>query len=417
MQLKTLFNFVEKHKDFVYERFELDRDASRPTLRVHIRHAKRSKGLCSGCGEPGPTHDTLAVRTWETVPLWGIVVLYLYAMRRIRCGRCDAVVVEKVPWASGKRRITDSFAWFLAAWAKRMSWREVARSFHVSWDTVYSAVRMAVAYGLDHRRLDDVETIGVDEVMWKRSKRGFLTVVYALDAGRRRLLWCSPGRKQETLDAFFDWFGERTSQLKAVASDMWQAYLNVIRDRAPNALNVLDRFHIVKNVQKAVDEVRTGEARALEAAGKNLLKHKRWLLLKRPENLTEKQTIALDELVKINLNTVRAYLLKEDLQQLWTYVSVVQGCRFLVDWCRRAKASGLKPMARVARTIDKHSGLILNWFFTGGALSSGAVEGFNNKLKVITRRAYGFRTYDVTSTALYHAMGELPTPQLRHSYQ
>jgi transposase len=417
MQLKTLFNFIEKHTDYVYERFELDREAPRATLRVHIRHAKRSKGLCSSCGEPGPTYDTLAVRTWETVPLWGLVVLYLYAMRRISCGGCDAVVVEKVPWASGKRRITDSFAWFLAAWAKRMSWREVARSFHVGWDTVYNAVRMAVDYGLAHRRLDDVETIGVDEVMWKRNKRGFLTVVYALDEGRRRLLWCAPGHKQETLDAFFDWFGDHTAQLKAVATDMWRAYLNVIRNRAPNALNVLDRFHIVKNVQKAVDEVRAGEARTLEAAGKNLLKHKRWLLLKRPENLSKKQQGSLKELVKINLNTVRAYLLKEDLQQLWTYISVIQGCRFLVDWCRRAKASGLKPMARVARTLDKHSGLILNWFFTGGALSSGAVEGFNNKLKVITRRAYGFRTYEVTSTALYHAMGELPTPALRHSYQ
>jgi len=422
MQLKTLFNFAEKYKGYVYDRFELDRDACdgdvpRPTLRVHIRPAKRSKGLCSRCGEPGPTYDNLPVRSWETVPLWGIVVLFLYAMRRIQCARCG-IIVEKVPWAPGKRRITDSFAWFLAAWAKRMSWMEVARAFHVSWDCVYNAVRMAVDYGLEHRRLDDVETIGVDEVMWKRKKkRSFLTVVYALDEGRRRLLWCSPGRKQETFEAFFDWFGEHTAQLKAVASDMWQAYLNVIRERAPDALNVLDRFHVVKNVQKAVDEVRAGEARTLEAAGKKLLKNKRWLLLKRPEKLSEKQKLALDELLlKINLNTVRAYLLKEELQQLWTHVSAVRACLFLVDWCNRAKASKLKPMARVAHTIDKHSSLILNWFFTGGAISSGAVEGFNNKLKVITRRAYGFRTYDVTSTALYHSMGDLPTPPLRHSY-
>jgi transposase len=416
MQLKTLFNFVERHKGFVYDRFELDRDAPRPRLFAHIRHAKRSQGLCSRCDEPGPTYDTLPVRTWETVPLCGIAVFFLYAMRRIRCAHCEAVVVEKVPWATGKRRITDSFAWFLAEWAKRMSWREVARSFHVGWVTVYNAVRMAVDYGLEHRTLDDVETIGVDEVMWKRTKRGFLTVVYALDEGRRRLLWCAPGRSQETLGGFFDWFGDHVCQLKAVASDMWRAYLNVIRRRAPDALNVLDRFHIVKNVQKAVDEVRRAEVNALEDDGKQVLKGKRWILLKRPDNLTDKQQVKLAELVKINLKTVRAYLLKEELQQLWTYFSVVQACLFLADWCRRAKASRLPPMARVARTIDKHSDLILNWFFTGGAISSGAVEGLNNKLKVITRRAYGFRSYEVTSTALYHAMGDLPTPELRHSY-
>ena len=416
MQLKTLFNFAERHKGFVYDRFELDRDAPRPRLFAHISHAKRSQGLCSRCDKPGPTYDTLPVRTWETVPLWGIAVFFLYAMRRIRCAHCEAVVVEKVPWATGKRRITDSFAWFLAEWAKRMSWREVARSFHVGWKTVYNAVRMAVDYGLEHRTLDDVETIGVDEVMWKRAKRGFLTVVYALDEGRRRLLWCAPGRSQETLDGFFDWFGDHVCQLKAVASDMWRAYLNVIRRRAPDALNVLDRFHIVKNVQKAVDEVRRAEVNALEGDGKQVLKGKRWILIKRPDNLTDKQQATLAELVKINLKTVRAYLLKEELQQLWTYFSVVQACLFLADWCRRAKASRLPPMARVARTIDKHSVLILNWFFTGGAISSGAVEGFNNKLKVITRRAYGFRSYEVTSTALYHAMGDLPTPELRHSY-
>ncbi|HFE44901.1 MAG TPA: ISL3 family transposase [Nannocystis exedens] len=416
MQLKTLLNFVEKHKGFVYDRFELDRDAKQPQLRITIRAAKRSRPRCSRCLRRSPTYDTLAVRTWRMVPLWGIAVFFLYAMRRVSCASCEAVVVEAVPWSEGKQRITKSFAWYLAAWAKRMSWQEVGRAFHVSWDTVFNAVRMAVGYGLEHRVVDDVQTIGVDEVMWHRRGRQFLTVVYALDEGRRRLLWIGRGRSEATLDDFFDWYGDAASRLKAVASDMWRAYLNVIRRRAPRALNILDRFHIVANVHKAVDQVRALEARELHAQGLQTLKHTRWLFLKSPENLSGSQAASLRELVKINLKTLRAYLLKEDLRQLWSHASAVQGCLFLTDWCRRAKASRLAPMARVARSLDKHSELILNWFFTGGAVSSGAVEGLNNKLKVITRRSYGFRSYDVTTTALYHAMGNLPEPEHVHRF-
>ncbi len=415
MQLQTLLNFVEKHKGFVYEHVALVRDRRSPELRIRIRPAARSRGRCSACGTPGPTYDTLAERRFQFVPLWGIMVFFLYAMRRISCAPCGKVVVEAVPWAQGKQPITTSFAWFLAAWAKRMSWKEVAGAFRVSWDTVFAAVQMAVAYGLAHRKVDDVTAIGVDEVMWhKRGK--FLTVVYALDEGVRRLLWLGQGRKEETLRAFFDWFGDHGNNLRAVASDMWQPFMNVIRERVPWALNILDRFHITANVHKAVDEVRAKEARELAKQGKEVLKHKRWILLKSPENLTEPQAARLADLVKANLKTVRAYLLKEDLRQLWGHFTVTLGGAFLIDWCRRAKASRLDPMARVARTLEKNLDLILNWFRAGGAISSGAVEGMNNKLKVIIRRSYGFRSYEATSAALYHGLGKLPEPPLIHRF-
>ena len=416
MQLKTLLNFVEKHKGFVYEeRAELVRDRAAPELRVRIRPAKRSQGRCSRCGTPGPTYDTLDERRFQFVPLWGIMVFFLYAMRRISCAPCGRVVVEAVPWAKGKSPITLSLAWFLAAWAKRMSWDEVAHAFRVSWENVYAAVDLAVNYGLAHRNIDDVEVIGVDEIMWRRPGK-FMTVVYALDAGRRRLLWLGKDRKEETLNAFFDLFGDRAKRLRAVASDMWQPYLNVIKSRIPWALNVLDRFHISKNVHKAVDEVRAGEARALAKKGQQTLKHSRWLLLKAPTKLTRRQTVKLKDLLKINLKTIRAYLLKEHLRQLWGHCTVTLGGAFLFDWCRQAKASQLAPMARVARTLQKKSDLVLNWFRVGGAISSAAVEGLNNKLKVVLRRSYGFRTEEGVTVALYHALGQLPEPPLIHRF-
>ncbi|MCA9695859.1 MAG: ISL3 family transposase [Myxococcales bacterium] len=406
MHVKTLLNFVEKHKGFVYERVRLERDPEAPRLLVTIRAAKRSKPCCSVCGARGPTHSHLAPRVWQGVPLWGITVLYLYAMRRVACRTCERVIVEAVPWSRGKHTITTSFALFLARWAKRMSWKQVAHAFGVSWQAVYAGVTMAVEYGLAHRTLDDVEALGVDEVMWRRGT--FLTVVYALDEGRRRLLWIGRGRSKEVLRGFFDWFGDHAHTLRFVATDMWQAYMAVIKERAPQALNVLDRFHISANLNKAVDAVRSQEARALAKQGKDVLKHKRWLLLKAPENLSEEQAATLAELVKINLKTFRAYLLKEELRQLWGHASLTFAAAFLYTWCRRAVASRITPVARFAKTIEKHADLILNWFRAAGSINSGAVEGLNNKLKITLRRSYGFRSYEITCIALYHAMGDLP---------
>ena len=268
MLVKTLLNSVEKHKGFVYEWIKLVRVGTHKQLHIKVRPGKRCKGLCADCRTPGPTYDTLDERRFQFVPLWGIVVFFLYAMRRISCAKCKAVTVEVVPWASGKERITTSFAWFLASWAKRMSWKQVAMTFGVSWDTVFAAVRKAVAYGLAHRTLEGVTEIGVDEVMWRAGKRKYLTVVYQINEGFRRLLWIGKDRKKSTLEAFFNWFGKGpTSGLQAIASDMWEPFLSVIAERVPWALNVLDRFHITANVNKAVDKVRAEEAYSVHATG------------------------------------------------------------------------------------------------------------------------------------------------------
>jgi len=147
MLVKTLLNSVEKHKGFVYEWIKLVRVGTQKQIHIKVRPGKRCKGLCSDCRTPGPTYDTLDERRFQFVPLWGIVVYFLYAMRRISCATCKAVTVEVVPWASGKERMTTSFAWFLASWARRMSWKQVAVTFGVSWDTVFAAVEKAVHYG------------------------------------------------------------------------------------------------------------------------------------------------------------------------------------------------------------------------------------------------------------------------------
>lgn len=413
MRVKTILNRIEKQPGFVYEQGRWN-DAGNG-LEIALRPAARSQPRCSGCGQAGPGYDTLAARSFQYVPLWGIPVVLIYAMRRVDCRRCG-VKVEKVPWAHGKHRLTWSYIWFLARWARRLSWSEVATTFSSSWPTVFRAVEAAVEWGRARMEMDGITAIGVDEVLWKRGHK-YLTLVYEIAAGRRRLLWVAENREEASLESFFDWLGERRQSIAYVCSDMWRPYLNVIGRRLEQAVHVLDRFHIVAKMNKAVDEVRANEARRLQSAGyEPVLKHSRWCLLKRPENHTTRQKRRLAEVLSYNLKTVRAYLLKEDFDYFWQYISPHWAGHFLDHWCRDVMRSRIEPMKKVARTLRNHRELILNWFRARKEISAAAVEGMNNKVKVVMRRAYGFRGFHVAEVALYHTLGKLPEPEATHKF-
>ena len=222
----------------------------------------------------------------------------------------------------------------------------------------------------------------------------------------------------ETFGKFFDMIGpEVAAGIEFACSDMWKPYLKVIRERCSQALHILDRFHIVAKMNEALDDVRAEEARRLRAAGNDVdLKHSRWCLLKRRENLTSSQSFRLRDLLRLNLRTVRAYLLKEDFQQFWNYASPTWAGKFLDLWCRQAMRSRIAPMKKIARMLRSHRDLILNYFKAGRVISSGTIEGLNNKAKVTMRKSYGFRTYRVLELALYHSLGKLPEPKLTHEF-
>ena len=181
---------------------------------------------------------------------------------------------------------------------------------------------------------------------------------------------------------------------------------------------ILDRFHIVAKMNKALDEVRAGESRRMASEGRTpLLKKSRWLLLKREENLKAEQRFRLRDLLRYNLKTVRAYLLKEAFQQLWEYRSPAWAGRFLDEWCRQTMRSRIEPFKKIARSLRPHRELILN-YWAQKLISSGVVEGLNNKAKakVTMRKSYGFRTYRVLELALYHLLGKLPEPESTHDF-
>jgi transposase len=413
MTLKSILNRCHRFPSFVYGE---GRFVER-SIHVDIKPRKGNRPICAKCFRKGAIYDTSRIpRGFEFIPLWGFTVLLWYCMRRVDCDRCG-VTTEVVPWADGKNRTCDVYRLFLARWAKRISWTEVAVVFHTSWGVVYRAVQWVVRYGLENRDLNGIEAIGVDEIaVWKGQK--YLTVVYQIDKGVRRLLWVARERTEESLSEFFDILGEtRTRAIRFVASDMWQPYLAVIVERVGQAIHVLDRFHIAKKLGEAVDDIRAAEAKEMARKGfEAVLKHSRWCFLKREENLTKEQDLKLKDVLQYDLRTVRAYLLKQSFDHFWSYKSAWWAGWFLDKWCMRAMRSRLGPMKKFVGTIRGHRDLLLNWFRARGELAAGAVEGLNTNAKLAIRKARGFRTYQALETALYHQMGHLPEPDFAHEF-
>lgn len=416
MRLKSILNRVEPHAGFVYEHASFASSTDQPTIEIAIRPRRRSRATCSGCGQRRAGYDRLAPRRFEFVPLWGLAVVFVYAMRQVDCPQCG-VKVEQVPWGDGKNQLATSYRWFLARWARRLSWSEVAAIFHTSWDSVCRGVEHAVTWGLAHRDLSGVSAVGIDEVAWRKG-HSYLTLVYDISGEAKRLLAVAEERTEASLRACLTSLGKEVcAAVEFVASDMWQPYLKVIGETLTAAVHVLDRFHVMQKFGQALDDIRAEEAKQLKRDGyEPVLTKSRWCLLKRPAHLTDQQSVKLAELLKYNLRSVRAYLLREDFQRFWEYVSPTWAGRFLDEWTTRAMRSKLKPLKNVARTLRRHRPLILNWFRARGEISAGAVEGLNNKVKLVTRKSYGFRTPEVAKLALFHNLGRLPEPEFTHKF-
>ena len=419
LEVKTLLNRIQRFVGFIYASIRLRGSGGSLWIEVKIEPHQGIRGKCSTCLKPCPGYDVLPERRWLFVPLWGIVVHWFYPPRRVECAE-HGVAVEHIPWSQGKRPVTTAMMGFLARWARRLSWRETARTFQTSWEAVYHSVGWFVAWGLAQRTLEGVHSLGIDEIHWGQGKRAasFLTVIYQIDEHCRRLLWVGRRRTQATLRRGFKELGPQVvGGLRYVCSDMWRPYLAVVAQKAGQALHILDRFHIVQHLNQAVDEVRRAESTRLR--GQPLatrLKKMRWHLLRRGRRVRGRARMKLQRLLASKLATGRAWDLKECFEYFWHYRSVSWAGAFLYSWTERVMRSRLEPMKKVARMLRKHETLLLNWFKAKGEVSSGVVEGLNNKIRVVTRRSYGFRTYKAMELALYHNLGRLPEPENTHRF-
>jgi transposase len=268
--------------------------------------------------------------------------------------------------------------------------------------------------------LAGITAIGLDELHWRKGKKSanFLTLIYQVDEGCRRLLWIGLRRTERSLRQGLKTLGvEVVAGIRVVVSDMWRPYLAVVRKNMSQAVQILDRFHLTALLNKAVDLVRRGEGYALRGQTRGQrLKKTRWLLLKAHAHVRGKARERLDAVIHSKLRTARAWTLKEAFAHFWTYHHPRWAKAFLDAWITRALRCRLAPMRKVAQTFRDHETLILNWFACKKAFSSAAVEGLNNKARVVTRRSYGFKAFPVLETALYHTLGKLPEPELAHKF-
>lgn len=421
LTVKTLLRHVQELVGFLVASVQLTGPATAHAIEVLLAPDPRRKPRCALCGSKAPCYDRLPERAWKFVPLWGIPVTFHYGPRRLDCRNCG-IHVEPMPWNEGKHTYSKAYMLFLARWARRLSWKETAHVFKASWDAVARSVEWVVAWGLEHRTLEGVTALGVDELHWGRGKKSanYVTLIYQLDAGARRLLWVGQRRTAATLrKGFAQLEKERKGfleALKVVCSDMWKPYLKIIAQKAAGALNVLDPFHVAKHLNTAVDNVRRGEQSRMNKHLRSSMKRGRFLLLKRGSRVRGRARTKLNAILKSMRQTARAWELKEAFHKFWKYRSEYYAAAFLREWTTRTLRSRIEPMRKVARMLRAHEELLLNYFKARRQFTNSITEGLNHKARVSLARSFGHRSFGTLQTVLYHTLGHLPEPPSTHKF-
>ena len=277
-----------------------------------------------------------------------------------------------------------------------MSLQDVARWTHLGWDTVKSIVKADLARRFESVPLSGVSRIGVDEnYLGKKAK--YVTLVVDLDSGR--VLWVGKGRGKEALEGFWERLRRSGTRIEAVACDMSGAYWSAINEHLPEAALVFDHFHIIKLANEKIDEIRRGLQRTLELDGQRFIKGTRYLLLYGKENLPPEKRPKLEQALAYNEPLSKAYYLKEELRQLWSQPGKDAAQKHLQDWILKAYATGIQPLKKLANTLLNHARQILSYF--DHPISSGIMEGINNKIGRLTRLAYGYRDVDFLHLRIY----------------
>jgi len=280
-----------------------------------------------------------------------------------------------------------------------MTVQDVSQLFKISWGTVKQIDKEYLKKHYSKPVLKDVEFIAIDEFAFQKGHK-YQTVVYDLRAGR--VIYVGQGRAEESLDKFWKRLRPSGAKIQAVAMDMWLPYFNAVINNIPEAKIVFDRFHIFKMMNETMDKIR----RALYhdevfLNNRPVIKGIRWLLLKNEKNLSDEKNERklLEQALEINKPLAEAYYLKEELGQLWLQTSKQEAATFLTSWATRAWATTIQELRKLVITLLAHRSGILNWF--DYRISTGPLEGFNNKIKVLKRKAYGFRDMEYFALKIY----------------
>jgi transposase len=362
---------------------------------------------CPICGRRGQIVNQLGeFRSWEDIVIAGWKIILWYAPREIKCPK-HGRQQEEIPWAAPNAQCSYRYEFVMLTYSKVMTQKAASYLLKTPSSTLSNRLHRAIERIRKGHRIRNLKTIGIDEISYCKGRK-YATIVYDLDKGV--VLWVGKGKGRETIDRFFndELSDYQKQQIKWASCDMSETYIGAIKDHCPNAKLVLDHFHIVKALNDAVDEVRKEAWR--EACGDNrkAMKGLRWLLYRHSSTRTKSGTRTLNNLRKGNKRIYRAWVLKDELEHFWSYISRGWAEKFLNSWITSALRSRLEPLKRFARTLRRHQDNIVN--FIERNLSNAKGEGLNRVIKIVKNRASGFRNLDSFTDMIFLTVGDLDIP-------
>lgn len=311
-------------------------------------------------------------------------------VRRVHCRGCDTVKRERLDFLADNPFYTKRFAWFVGRRCRVSTIQDVANELHLDWHTVKELDKQYMAAQLARAGTPAPKVVGIDELSLRK---GHIYRIVVSDLLRGRLIWFGGvDRSEASLRQFYDWLGEKkVRRIRLAVMDMWKPFRHATQDRAPQAAILFDKFHVMRHLNEALDKVRKAEYARLQGKERRYIKGQKYVLLSSRENLTLDGRRALKTLLAANKRLHTAYLLKESFGQLWSYQREGWARRFFEQWRASLKWQRLKPYEQFAEMIERHWDGIAAYCRAENKVSLGFVEGLNNKVRVIQRRAYGFR--------------------------
>ena len=358
------------------------------TLKLWVRRKRGNKVLiCAGCGGRCSQIEETREREVRDLPWRKYQTVVVVEFYRVRCPNCG-LKVEKVPQLPSKAPFSKDFEDAVGLACESAAARQVARQFRLAASTVRAIDLRYLERWARSRKKSVLRQMGVDEIYLGKTQK-FLTVVSNLETGEP--LWFGKDRKEATLDGFFrdELSAMQRSRITAACADMWEPFTKSILQWAPQCRIVFDKFHVMQHANRAVDEVRRAEFFRKGGRMRGLVKGKRWLLLTRWVHLDSRKRQLLNELFRLNRKMMKAYLLKESLDLLWTYRYEGAALRYLNQWIDQLRWQRLKPFQRLAGMLLRHQEGLLN--YCRMPVRFGVVEAVNGNIKALLRRGRGYR--------------------------
>jgi transposase len=343
---------------------------------------------CPVCGSRDVRPKGRAERRFRSLPIGSRATIVALPIPRVACDACQVVRQVAVPFADPRRTYTKAFERYALELSRRMTILDVARHLGVSWDVVKDIQKRDLSRRYAKPKLKHLRQIAIDEIAVAKGHR-YLTVVLDLETGA--VVFVGDGKGGDALKPFWKRLRRCQAKIEAVAIDMSAAYREAVATSLPKATVVFDHFHVIKLFNDKLSDLRRSLYHQADEAQKKVLKGSRWLLLKSSENLDPErdEEARLEEALKLNQPLATAYYLKEDLRQFWEQPGKRFAAAFLKGWVRRAEASGVRMLQQMAKTLEAHRAGLLAYY--AYPISTGPLEGTNNKIKTMKRQAYGFR--------------------------